>query len=287
MEAKVHSPSGALEECAVTELEKDKYAIRFIPRENGVHTIDVKFNGSHIPGSPFQVRVGEPGQTGEPSLVTAYGAGLERGTTGTQSEFIINNTKAGPGALAVTIEGPSKVKMDCQEVPEGYKVQYTPMAPGNYLISIKYGGPNHIAGSPFKAKVSGPRLVTVTNASETSTLTVDPAVRASSSSSLAQSIMPRPSDSDASKVLSRGSGLSKAFVGQRSSFSVDCSKAGKNMLLVGVHGPQVPCEEVLVKHLGNLQYNVGYLLRERGNYVLVVKWGDDHIPGSPFHVVVP
>lgn len=126
MEAKVHSPSGALDECVVTELEKglcsysmwifhcpisffysqtqlfkavlnilnidnvgvkficppDKYAIRFIPRENGVHTIDVKFNGSHIPGSPFQVRVGEPGQTGDASLVSAYGAGLERGATG-------------------------------------------------------------------------------------------------------------------------------------------------------------------------------------------------------------
>lgn len=75
--------------------------------------------------------------------------------TGSQSEFIINNTKAGPGSLAVSIEGPSKVKMDCQEVPEGYKVLYTPMAPGTYLISIKYGGPNHISGSPFKAKVTG------------------------------------------------------------------------------------------------------------------------------------
>ncbi|KAM6947498.1 filamin B a [Lycodopsis pacificus] len=286
MEAKVHSPSGALEECVVTELEQDKYAIRFIPRENGVHTIDVKFNGSHIPGSPFQVRVGEPGQTGEPGLVSAYGAGLERGTTGSQSEFTINNTKAGPGALAVTIEGPSKVKMDCKEVPEGYKVLYTPMAPGNYLISIKYGGPNHISGSPFKAKVTGARLVNVTNASETSTLTVDPALRASSSS-FTQSAVPWPADSDASKVSSRGLGLSKAFVGQRGNFSVDCSKAGKNMLLVGVLGPQTPCEEVLIKHLGNLQYNVSYMLKERGSYVLVVKWGEDHVPGSPFSVSVP
>lgn len=257
----------------------------------------------------------------------------------------------------MTIEGPSKVKMDCQEVSDGYKVQYTPMAPGNYVISIKYGGPNHIGGSPFKAKVtgdaegsdhvlvliyfcfsghhnmvpkrtvflpslSGPRLVNVTNASETSTLTLDPAVRASSSS-FTQNAVPRLTDSDASKVLSQGSGLSKAFVGQRSSFTLDCSKAGKttsgwnmvsvvreirfgaggfkahgfllcplvfpgkNMLLVGVHGPQVPCEEVLVKHLGNLKYNVSYLLKERGNYILVVKWGDDHIPGSPFQVSVP
>ena len=71
------------------------------------------------------------------------------------SEFIVNTCNAGSGALSVTIDGPSKVKMDCLECPEGYKVSYTPMAPGNYLISIKYGGPQHIVGSPFKAKVSG------------------------------------------------------------------------------------------------------------------------------------
>ena len=45
--------------------------------------------------------------------------------------------------------------MDCVECPEGYRVTYTPMAPGNYLISIKYGGPYHIGGSPFKAKITG------------------------------------------------------------------------------------------------------------------------------------
>lgn len=178
-------------------------------------------------------------------------------SAGTQSEFIINNTKAGPGALAVTIEGPSKVKMDCQEIPEGYKVHYTPMAPGTYMISVKYGGPNHITGSPFKARVTGPylwdeipsppgpklhlsplqlafcvssgnRLVNVTNANETSTLTLDPTLR-TAGSGFAQSAMPRLGDSDASKVLSRGPGLSKAFVGQKSNFSVDCSKAGRRL----------------------------------------------------------
>ena len=67
----------------------------------------------------------------------------------------MNTSNAGAGALSVTIDGPSKVKMDCQECPEGYRVTYTPMAPGSYLISIKYGGPYHIAGSPFKARVTG------------------------------------------------------------------------------------------------------------------------------------
>lgn len=74
----------------------------------------------------------------------------------------------------------------------------------------------------------------VTNASETSTLTLDPAIRASSS--FTQSAMPRLGDSDASKVVSRGAGLSKAFVGQRSNFTVDCSKAGTEELHVEAIG---------------------------------------------------
>ncbi|MEE6501811.1 hypothetical protein FKM82_004326 [Ascaphus truei] len=284
IDAKVHGPSGAVEECHVSELEPDKYAVRFIPRENGTHNIDVKFNGSHVLGSPFKVRVGEPGQEGDPALVKAYGAGLEGGITGKQSEFIINTSKAGPGTLSVTIEGPSKVTMECKESPEGYKVLYTPMAPGNYMIGVKYGGPNHIVGSPFKAKVTGQRLVSVGSVSETSSIIVQSVTRASTET--VYSAVPRFS-SDASKVTSKGAGLAKAYIGQRSTFAVDCSKAGSNMLLVGVHGPTIPCEEVSIKHMGNKQYTVTYHVKEKGDYTMVVKWGEEHIPGSPFHVTVP
>ncbi|PIO31737.1 Filamin-A [Aquarana catesbeiana] len=284
LDAKVHSPSGALEECWVTEIDEDKYAVRFIPRENGLYLVDVKFNGSHIPGSPFKIRVGDPSQAGDPGMVSAYGAGLEGGTTGNAAEFIVNTTNAGAGALTVTIDGPSKVKMDCQECAEGYKVTYTPMAPGSYLISIKYGGPYHIVGSPFKAKVTGPRLVTSHNLLESSSVFVDSVTK--SEASTQQGALPRVS-SDASKVVAKGLGLNKAFVGQKNSFTVDCSKAGNNMLLVGVHGPKTPCEEIVVKHLGNRLYNVTYLLKDKGDYILVVKWGDEHIPGSPYHVSVP
>ena len=62
--------------------------------------------------------------------------------------------------------------------------------------------------------------------------------------------------------------------------------AGHNMLVVGVMGPTVPCEEINVKHQGRCQYNVSYIVRERGDYCLMVKWGDEHVPGSPYHVVV-
>ncbi|XP_058480403.1 filamin-C isoform X4 [Solea solea] len=285
IDAKIHTPSGATEECFITEVESDQHAVRFIPRENGIHSIDVRFNSSHVPGSPFKIRVGEPGQVGDPGMVSAFGPGLEGGTTGVASEFVVNTCNAGAGALSVTIDGPSKVKMDCQECPDGYKVSYTPMAPGNYLISIKYGGPQHIVGSPFKAKVSGSRLSGGHSLHETSSVLVETVTKTSAMGGAFASL-PKFS-SDGSKVNSRGAGLSKAFIGQKNTFTVDCSKAGTNMLMVGVHGPKTPCEEVYVKHMGNRMYNVTYTVKEQGSYILIVKWGDENVPGSPFHVTVP
>uniref|UniRef100_A0A8B9RHE5 Filamin B, beta (actin binding protein 278) n=1 Tax=Astyanax mexicanus TaxID=7994 RepID=A0A8B9RHE5_ASTMX len=92
--------------------------------------------------------------------------------------------------------------------------------------------------------------------------------------------------SDAPEITSHGPGLSEATVGQKNTFYVDCSKAGKNMLFVGMLGPTVPCERVTVRHLGKNQYTVNYTVKERGKYILAVKWGEEHIPGSPFHIDV-
>ncbi|CAN0019969.1 unnamed protein product [Bubo scandiacus] len=288
IDAKVHTPAGVVEECYVSELDSDKYAIGFLPRENGVHSIDLRFNGRHVPGSPFNIRVGEQSQAGDPGLVTAYGPGLEGGLTGVCSEFLVKTANAGAGALAVTIDGPSKVKLDCVECAEGHRVTYTPMAPGNYLISIKYGGPHHIVGSPFKAKVTGPRLSGGHSLHETSTVLVETMTRGGTASRgpPLSGGLPKFS-SDAGKVVARGPGLATAFLGQKNHFTVDCSKAGTNMLMVGVHGPKTPCEEVYVKHVGNRVYNVTYTVKEKGDYVLILRWGDDNVPGSPYRVTVP
>lgn len=58
------------------------------------------------------------------------------------------------------------------------------------------------------------------------------------------------------------------------------------MLMVGVYGPKNPCEEVVIKHVGNQQYQVNYCIKDKGDYMLIVKYGDQHIPGSPFQVEV-
>ena len=58
---------------------------------------------------------------------------------------------------------------------------------------------------------------------ETSSVMVDPVTRSVTSS---QQAAPGWASSDASRVVAKGLGLTKAFVGQKNSFSVDCSKAG-------------------------------------------------------------
>lgn len=88
--------------------------------------------------------------------------------TGQLCKFIVNTVNAGSGALAVTIDGPSKVQLSCHEVEEGYEFTYTPMAPGDYLITIKYAGNTHIPGSPFRARIEGTTFLLITRFSHMS-----------------------------------------------------------------------------------------------------------------------
>jgi len=62
----------------------EHYAIRFIPRENGVHWVHVRFNGRDIPDSPFRVVVGHA--NADPGRVFASGHGLYQGESGKKTE---------------------------------------------------------------------------------------------------------------------------------------------------------------------------------------------------------
>lgn len=71
---------------------------------------------------------------------------------------------------------------------------------------------------------------------------------------------------------------------KQSQFTVNCGDAGNNVLYCAVYGPKGPCDEVHVKHMGRNLYQVFYNVKERGDHIVIVKWGDEHIPGSPFKV---
>lgn len=81
MTAQVTSPSGQVHKAEIMEGENNTYCIRFVPDETGVHTVCVKYNGVHVPGSPFQFTVGPLGEGGA-HKVRAGGPGLERAEAG-------------------------------------------------------------------------------------------------------------------------------------------------------------------------------------------------------------
>lgn len=81
MTAQVTSPSGKVHKAEIMEGDNNTYCIRFVPTEMGVHTVSVKYQDQHVPGSPFQFTVGPLGEGGA-HKVRAGGPGLERAEAG-------------------------------------------------------------------------------------------------------------------------------------------------------------------------------------------------------------
>lgn len=278
LEAKVMTPNNDTETIDIVPIEEgESYALRFVPRETGNHYIHVTLDGAPMRDSPFRLRVGAK-DLSDPTAVSASGEGLIKGVTGQKSEFIISTVNAGAGILNVQVDGPSKVTLDAYELELGYKVRFTPLAPGDYFAAVKYNG-IHIPGSPFKIPVSGKELGG-NGYNETSFVKIDAAAKTSRGT---VATVPEYKG-DATKVTAKGAGLNKFFPGRPAVFTIDTGLAGPNILMVGVVTTKGPCEEVIVKHQGGGHYIVNYKVHDRVKGFVFVKYGDQEIPGSPFAI---
>lgn len=50
LSAHVTSPGGVTEDAVINEVSDGLYAVHFVPKELGVHTVSVKYKDIHIPG---------------------------------------------------------------------------------------------------------------------------------------------------------------------------------------------------------------------------------------------
>ncbi|CAL2042238.1 unnamed protein product [Caenorhabditis brenneri] len=278
LEAKVVAPNNEVDTIDIVPIEDgESYAMRFVPKETGNHFIHVTLDGAPMRDSPFRLRVGGKDLC-DPTAIFASGDGLVKGATGQKCEFVINTANAGAGILTVQMDGPSKATLDAYELEKGYKVRYTPLAPGSYFASIKYNG-IHAPGSPFKIPVEGKELGG-NGYNETSHVKID-AVAKTSKGTVA--VVPEY-QGDASKVTAKGAGLNKFFPGRPAAFQIDTGLAGTNLLMVGVVTTKGPCEEVVVRHQGSGHYVCSYRIPDRVKGFVFIKYGDKEIPGSPFAI---
>ena len=125
---------------------------------SGKFDVHVKWNGRHIPKSPFRVEVG---QDLDASQAYASGPGLEpQGIqAGKYTDFTVYTEGAGEGQVSVKVIDPRggedvdiiiEPQEDCK-----FFVEYQPVNTGKHTIKVMFGG-QPISRSPFHVVVSPP-----------------------------------------------------------------------------------------------------------------------------------
>lgn len=239
--------NGVTEDAEVQEAEDGLYAVYFIPKELGIHTVSVRYKEMHIPGSPFQFTVGPLRDTGA-HLVKAGGRGLEHGEQGMPNHFNVWTREAGGGTLAISVEGPGKAEIDFKDRKDGScDVCYTVSEPGDYRIGMKFND-RHIPDSPFKVYVS-------------------PAMGEAHKLEIAQ--FPDKSvqaDTPAQFIVRKNGAVGN--------------------LDAKVVAPSGTEDDCFIQLIDTDNYSVRFYPRENGIHAIHTKFNGIHIPGSPFRIMV-
>uniref|UniRef100_A0A8C8AM42 Filamin C n=1 Tax=Otus sunia TaxID=257818 RepID=A0A8C8AM42_9STRI len=294
----VRMPSGKTARPNITDNKDGTVTVRYAPTEKGLHEMDIRYDGNHIPGSPLQFYV----DAINPRHVSAYGPGLSHGMVNKPCTFTIVTKDAGEGGLSLAVEGPSKAEITCQDNKDGTcTVSYLPTAPGDYNIIVRFDD-KHIPGSPFTAKITGERggpppswWWPRTDNGVPPGISFTPkevgehvvSVRKSGqhvTNSPFKILVGQSEIGDASRVKVWGQGLVEGHTFEVAEFIVDTRSAGYGGLGLSIEGPSkvdINCEDV-----EDGTCKVTYCPTEPGNYIINIKFADKHVPGSPFTVKV-
>uniref|UniRef100_A0A8C0ULD1 Filamin-C-like n=1 Tax=Cyanistes caeruleus TaxID=156563 RepID=A0A8C0ULD1_CYACU len=327
----VRMPSGKTARPNITDNKDGTVTVHYAPSEKGLHEMDIRYDGNHIPGSPLQFYV----DAINPRHVSAYGPGLSHGMVNKPCTFTIVTKDAGEGGLSLAVEGPSKAEITCQDNKDGTcTVSYLPTAPGDYSIIVRFDD-KHIPGSPFTAKITGDdsmrtsqlNVGTSTDVSlkiaETDLSLLAATIRAPSgneepcllkrlpnrhigisftpkevgehvvsvrksgqhvTNSPFKILVGQSEIGDAGRVKVWGQGLLEGHTFEVAEFIVDTRSAGYGGLGLSIEGPSkvdINCED-----MEDGTCKVTYCPTEPGNYIINIKFADKHVPGSPFTVKV-
>ena len=229
---------------AVTKKGDDKYNVSFTPPEPDVYHITIKWSGKHVPGSPFKLNLQDP-VADNVELVEAPSATIR---SGTPLNMVFSAEEAGVGTLTAACYGDVSGEIPCTVTSKGghkYDVKFLPPQPDVYHVDVKWSG-EHVPGSPFKLNLFPPVASNVKIVAEPEK-ELEPGVR--------------------SDIL-----------------SFDTSDAGGGELDTICVGNKVGKVPVEVTPIENGKYNITFTPPAPDMYVVSVKWGGEHVKGSPFHI---
>ncbi|KYB28607.1 Filamin-A-like Protein [Tribolium castaneum] len=132
------------------------YAISFTPREATVHSVDLRFNGQDVPGSPFKCNVAPAAKIIGPEA-------LDKVSVGRPCTLVVES----PTPPIVEILGPARRSLPTQITPQAgspgkFDISFTPIDVGDHSVEVRLPT-GHIEGSPFLIKAYDANRVTVTD----------------------------------------------------------------------------------------------------------------------------
>nr|XP_045601850.1 filamin-A-like isoform X1 [Procambarus clarkii] len=220
----------------------------YTPIVPGAYLLNVMWSDRQVRGCPLKVNVES---AADASRVVCSGEGLRHGMVGSEIKSFIDTRRAGPGELTVTCSGPQKVALcDLDEHGDGtFTLNIRPQEPGRHALSVRYEG-EHVPGSPYTLKVAGAP--------------------------------------DPSKVRVYGPGIEHGVLASyQSRFICDTRGAGAGQLTVRIRGPKGAFRvEMQRESQKDRTILCKYDPTEPGDYRMEVKWSGEHVPGSPFIVMI-
>jgi filamin len=154
LDVAVIGPDGVALPVSVDQDGPDEYICSYTPTARGDHSIDAKWEGIPIPGTPFRVA---PSVLADASkcIVIDLPTGYLRANK--EAHFLVDTSAAGDGDLKVSAHGPSiPQKCDIQSIDStNYKVSFSPFEVGELTVDVKFAD-GDVKDSPFKFKVNDP-----------------------------------------------------------------------------------------------------------------------------------
>lgn len=233
----------------VQQLGHNVYKGTYTPLTGGTYELHILWNGTHVKGSPFKVNADTSSTPAE--LISVDSSSLKIGIINDDIKTVIDTRRAGPGQLSAQCMGPVKLAYcELYDHRDGtYTLSVRPTEVGKHTLVIKYND-QHVRGSPFLIHVSMPP--------------------------------------DPSKVRVYGPGIEHGILSLfKSNFVVETRGAGAGQLTVRVRGPKGAFNVEMQREKKNERtIHCKYEPKEPGDYQVEVKWHGDHVPGSPFLVMI-
>ena len=251
IEVRVRSPD--LSEVEVQEVpsRSGTPGFEYHPTVPGTYTVEVKYSGEHVRGSPYKVRH-------LPSIDSVtHGQGLSRACVEREAQFSVDVSSLGEGFLNLRIldpnEDPLEVAMEKEEETGVYNVSYTPHTIGEHKIDVEW-----VCNPETDEDVADESFSTLTSSYTVSVF-------------------------DASKCIVTGDGLSEPVLGELAYFQINTADVGKGSLSAILSGPGDP--ELHLVSTVNGVYSYEYMPTE-GELRCDITWETVPIAGSPF-IVTP